>query len=215
MYFVKTPPLIKTLFSDYFWNNEQSADKIYLTFDDGPVPEVTPWVLDLLKSYNFKATFFCVGENVIKHKAIFNRILDEGHCVGNHTFNHLNGWRTDTASYIENVSKCNIFTESPLFRPPYGKLTPKQASILRQDYTVVMWDVLSGDFDTQITPERCVQNVLNNSTNGSVIVFHDSLKAWDKLKIALPVVLEYFNQKGLRSENMDFLKTKIQTGVLV
>jgi peptidoglycan-N-acetylglucosamine deacetylase len=208
MYFVKTPPLIKTLFSDYHWNIPSEPDTIYLSFDDGPVPEVTPWVLDLLKKYGFKATFFCVGENVIRHKDIFNRIIDEGHAVGNHTFNHLNGWRTDTESYMDNVSKCNIFTESTLFRPPYGKLTPRQAQIIKQNYTIVMWDVLSGDFDPTVSAERCVQNVLNNYEQGSVIVFHDSIKAWDKLRIVLPVVLEYFSKKGFRSDSLYTLTSK-------
>ena len=202
MYFVKTPPLIKTLFSDYTWTMETPSDKVFLTFDDGPIPEVTPWVLDQLAAYNFKATFFCVGENVTKHRDIFYRIEDEGHAVGNHTFNHLNGWRTDFATYLDNVAKCNIFTESPLFRPPYGKLTPKQANALKQDYHIIMWDILSGDFDPNITVEKCLNNVIRNVEPGSVIVFHDSIKAWEKLKIVLPVVLEYLSQKGFVSDSL-------------
>ncbi|MBK9255274.1 MAG: polysaccharide deacetylase family protein [Saprospiraceae bacterium] len=205
MYFVKTPAFIKTLFSDYVWSPTGSDKVVHLTFDDGPVPEVTNWVLDLLAQYNFKATFFCVGENVIKNKDIFDRIISEGHSVGNHTFNHLNGWKTDTAEYLDNVSKCNIFVDSVLFRPPYGKLTPRQAMQLKKDYTIVMWDILSGDFDKNITPEKCLQNVLSAYENGSVIVFHDSIKAMDKLKFVLPVFLKHLSENGYRSENLSVL----------
>lgn len=202
MYFVKTPPFIKTLFSEYTWNAPPHSNTVYLTFDDGPIPEVTPWVLDRLSEYKCKATFFCVGENITRHRDIYYRIADEGHAVGNHTFNHLNGWRTDFATYMDNVAKCNIFAETPLFRPPYGKLTPRQAQALKQDYKVVMWDILSGDFDPHISAEKCLNNVIGNMQPGSVIVFHDSLKAWEKLKIVLPVVLEYMAQKGMTSQNL-------------
>ena len=159
MYFVKTPPFIKTLFSDYIWSPLGKDKTVYLTFDDGPVPEATPWILDLLATYEMKATFFCVGDNVMKNKDIYCRIIEEGHGAGNHTFNHLNGWKTDVLSYKENIDKCHIFVESPLFRPPYGKLTPKQTQVVKKNYSIVMWDILSGDFDMRISPSKCIQNV--------------------------------------------------------
>ena len=179
--------------------------EIFLTFDDGPVPEVTPWVLDILAEYDFHATFFCVGENVQKHRGIFDRIISEDHAIGNHTFNHINGWFTDKETYLQNVKLCDKYVDSPLFRPPYGKMRPSQAAILKSDKTIVMWDILSGDFDLNITPETCLENVLNNYEPGSIVVFHDSLKAAEKLKYVLPKFFRHladhsFKGNAVRSE---------------
>ncbi|MBC7884270.1 MAG: polysaccharide deacetylase family protein [Saprospiraceae bacterium] len=205
MYLVKTPPLIKTIFSDLVWNISTGDKEIYLTFDDGPIPELTPWVLDILAKYNFKATFFCVGENVKNHQDLYARILAEGHTTGNHTFNHLNGWHTENEEYIENIAKCDIFVESNLFRPPYGKLKPGQSAAIKGEKTIVMWDVLSGDFDLNISKEKCLQNVIGNYKPGSIIVFHDNIKAEEKLKYVLPLFLDHLSENGFTAKNMECL----------
>jgi len=200
------PRFIQRLYPERIWAFSREEKSIYLTFDDGPIPEVTPWVLDELKKYNAKATFFCIGENVQKHPEIFQRILSEGHSVGNHTFNHLNGWKTATSEYIENVDKAEAqmgnnskfkIQDSRLFRPPYGKITSKQAKILqRKGFKIVMWDIISYDYDANTSPEKCLQNVLKNIKPGSVIVFHDSLKAEKNLRFVLPKVLGFIGKKN-------------------
>lgn len=184
------------------WHIPTSEKVIYLTFDDGPIPEATPWVLDTLRQYGAKATFFCVGDNVRKHPAIFQRILTEGHAVGNHTFNHLNGWKTDTSDYLDNVQRCGEMVSSPLFRPPYGSLKPSQTRMLKTRYRIVMWDVLSGDFDPKISPEKCLQNVLENIQQGSIVLFHDSVKAETRMRFALPNVLEKLTGEGWKFEKL-------------
>jgi peptidoglycan/xylan/chitin deacetylase (PgdA/CDA1 family) len=168
---------------------------LYLTFDDGPIEHVTPWVLDTLKKFDVKATFFCVGDNVRKNRDIYSRILDEGHAVGNHTYNHVNGWKTDTHSYFENIGLCAQEVSSRLFRPPYGRLKRQQYESIVNHYRIVMWDVLSGDFDAATSEEKCLQNVIRYSRNGSIIVFHDSVKAERNMKYALPRTIEYFLDK--------------------
>ena len=202
-YWVKTNKLIKLIFNNLIWDIPNSEKKIYLTFDDGPIPGVTEWVLDLLKEENIKATFFCIGDNIKKHPDIFKRILSEGHQIGNHTFNHLNGWKTNTNEYIENFKlyeaellKLNI-KNSFLFRPPYGKIKTQQSRIIRKlSYKIIMWDVLSYDFDNSITPERCLENVISNTQQGSIIVFHDSIKSEKNLKFALPKAIKVLKEKG-------------------
>ena len=200
MYFVKTPKFIQNLFPNFTWKIPSNEKVLYLTFDDGPIPEVTPWVLSQLRQYDAKATFFCVGENVKNHPEVFEQVVQEGHSVGNHTFNHINGWGTDNIPYFHNVRHCAHLVNSTLFRPPYGRLMPRQAQFLQRHYRIVMWDVLSGDFDEQISAEQCYNNVVNNANKGSIIVFHDSLKAQDKLTAVLPKVLEYFTAQGYRFE---------------
>ncbi|HLP96545.1 MAG TPA: polysaccharide deacetylase family protein [Saprospiraceae bacterium] len=196
MFFAKTPLLVKALLPQYIWHIPTSEKVVYLTFDDGPIPEATPWVLDLLLQFGAKATFFCVGDNVRKHPEVFQRILQEGHAVGNHTYNHLNGWKTQTFDYLKNVQRCGQMVDSPLFRPPYGALRPSQTRTLKSRYRIVMWDVLSGDYDPEITPEQCLENVLDNVRPGSIILFHDSLKAEARMRYALPKVLEQLGQEG-------------------
>lgn len=176
---------------------------VYLTFDDGPIPEATPWVLDQLQEYNAKATFFCVGENVRKYPKIYQRILDEGHTVGNHTYNHLNAWKTKKHTYLSNVEEASEVIDSKLFRPPYGKLTPALSKKIAEDYDIIMWDILSGDFDSNISAEKCLSNVKKNAREGSIIVFHDSIKAIDKLKVVLPHVLAYFSDQGIEMKAID------------
>ena len=202
-YWVKTNKLIKLIFNNLIWDIPNSEKKIYLTFDDGPIPGVTEWVLDLLKEENIKATFFCIGDNVKKHPDVFKRILSEGHQTGNHTFNHLNGWKTNTNDYIENlkryeaeITKLNI-ENSFLFRPPYGKIKKQQSRMIRKlGYKIIMWDVLSYDFDKSITPGRCLENVISNTQQGSIIVFHDSIKSEKNLKFALPKAIKVLKEKG-------------------
>jgi peptidoglycan/xylan/chitin deacetylase (PgdA/CDA1 family) len=205
LYLTKTPSLIQRIFSNYTWRFSLDKKEIYLTFDDGPTPEITQFVLKELKKYNAKATFFCIGKNIENHLEIFENILAERHAIGNHTQNHLNGFKTSTADYITNFLECdktlkllNVETLKPkLFRPPYGKIKKKQAKeIQKLGYKIVMWDVLSADFDTSISKEKCLNNVLKNTKNGSIIVFHDSVKASEKLKYVLPRVLEYYSEKG-------------------
>ncbi|MBK5212180.1 MAG: polysaccharide deacetylase family protein [Flavobacteriaceae bacterium] len=204
------PRFIQRLYPERIWAFSHKKDSVYLTFDDGPIPEVTPWVLDELKKHNAKATFFCIGENVQKHPEVFQKILSEGHSVGNHTFNHLKGTKTETSEYIENVEKAGRQMEnnsefkiqnSKLFRPPYGKITSKQAKILqKKGFKIVMWDIISYDFDATISEEECLQNVLKNIKPGSVVVLHDSLKAEKNLRYVLPKVLEFIGEKGWSSK---------------
>ncbi|KAF9659084.1 polysaccharide deacetylase family protein [Tenacibaculum sp. ZH5_bin.1] len=201
-YFIKTPRILKRLFAKYTWSFFSTQKEIFLTFDDGPIPEVTEFVLDQLHQFNAKATFFCIGDNIRKYPAVFSRIVNEGHSVGNHTFNHLNGWKNSNTTYINNINKCeNLLShqKTKLFRPPYGKIKRKQAKqLLANGYKIIMWDVLSADFDPTITKEKCLQNVLRNVENGSIIVFHDSIKASDKLYYVLPKVLEEFSLQGYK-----------------
>ena len=202
MFIARTPKLIQAFMPAYTWSVPTEERVLYLTFDDGPIPEVTPWVLDTLRPYHAKATFFCVGDNVLKHTAIFRQILDEGHAVGNHTFNHLNGWKTEPAVYLNNVRRCARLVRSRLFRPPYGRLTPRQRAFLERHFKIIMWDVLSGDYDAAISPEQCLQNVLGNARPGSIVLMHDSLKAERNVRYALPALLEYFAEKGYRFEKL-------------
>lgn len=210
---VKTNRLIKWLFPKYTWDIPNNANKIYLTFDDGPTPEITEWVLKLLKEQDIKATFFCIGNNIEKYPDIFQKVLQEGHAIGNHTYNHLKGWKTAKEDYIENTKSCErIIKEytkdsdrrSKLFRPPYGKIKFSQAKILRQlGYKIVMWDVISVDYDKNISPKKCLKNVTKNTASGSVIVFHDSIKAFDNLKFALPEAIRYLKNKGFVFDRID------------
>lgn len=210
MYLVKTPQLIQNLFPHFTWKIPTTDKVMYLTFDDGPIPQVTPWVLEQLAAFDAKATFFCVGDNVAKHRQIFEEVKSAGHSLGNHTFNHLNGWKTENRPYFLNVRRCAHKLRSELFRPPYGKLRPKQSQFLQRHYRIVMWDVLSGDFDASISKEQCLNNVLKNAGKGSIVVFHDSMKAWEKLEYTLPKVLAHFANLGYRfealSEKMEGVK---------
>lgn len=202
MFIARTPKLIQAFMPAYTWSIPTDERVLYLTFDDGPIPEVTPWVLDTLRLFGAKATFFCVGDNVVKHPAIYRQLLEEGHSVGNHTFNHLNGWKTEPSVYLNNVRRSARVVKSRLFRPPYGRLTPRQRAFLERHFQIVMWDVLSGDYDADISPEQCLQNVLDNARPGSIVLMHDSLKAERNVRYALPALLEYFAEKGYRFEKL-------------
>ena len=211
LYWIKTNWIIKKIFSNYTWDvsNAGGSKTVYLTFDDGPIPEVTEWVLNELKKYNVKATFFCIGDNVDKNPEIFKKVISEGHSIGNHTFNHLNGWKTSTEVYIENTRLCEeaIQKNSPsnlkskLFRPPYGKIKASQSRKIRElGYKIIMWDVLSADFDQTLSQEQCLKNATSNLRPGSVIVFHDSIKAFKNLEYVLPRTLAYLKENNFNCE---------------
>lgn len=172
-------------------------NEVYLTFDDGPHPDITPFVLDLLKEYDAKATFFCIGNNVLKYPFIYKRIIDEGHSVGNHTYQHLNGWKTSDKDYLEDIIHAQKYIDSKLFRPPYGRITRFQTQAIKAIFKIIMWDILSGDFDQKISGEECLANVLTNITAGSIVVFHDSEKAFGRLSYALPKTLQFLKDNNL------------------
>jgi peptidoglycan-N-acetylglucosamine deacetylase len=205
LYFVKTPIWLQRLFPTMLWKMNELAKKIYLTFDDGPHPEHTIFVLDELKKYNAKATFFCIGNNVKLYPAVFKRIIDEGHSIGNHTYSHLNGKKTKDKVYINDIAEAAKYIDSNLFRPPYGRIKKFQTKLLQtmaKPYKIVMWTVLSGDFDNGITKERCLENVLFKTEAGGIVVFHDSEKAATKMRYTLPAVLQSFTEKGYSFEKI-------------
>lgn len=200
-YFVKTPWWLKRIYDSYIWSVPANEKILYLTFDDGPHPEATPFVLKQLKQHNALATFFCIGKNVVEYADIYKQILSEGHTVGNHTYNHLNGWKTNNDDYLKDIALASREINSDLFRPPYGRITYFQAKNLKpvmkgKEPKIIMWDVLSGDFDANCTPEQCLANVVLPSVPGSIIVFHDSEKAFPRLAYTLPKILHYFSEKG-------------------
>jgi peptidoglycan-N-acetylglucosamine deacetylase len=195
-YFAKNPWFFKALWPSRTWSINTSEKNIYLTFDDGPHPVATPFVLDVLKQYNALGTFFCIGKNVQQYPGIYQRILDEGHAVGNHTQHHLNGWKTAKEKYLDDIKQASQHIDSRIFRPPYGRIRSSQAKEVRQHSSIIMWSVLSGDFDTRISVERCLKNVINNTKQGSIVVFHDSEKAFGLLKEVLPQVVQHFSGQG-------------------
>lgn len=207
-YFAKTPGLLKSFYPSCIWNFSKDNPVIYLTFDDGPHHLATPFVLDTLKEFNAKATFFCIGKNVAAHPDIYKRILNEGHTTGNHTYNHLNGWKTPDEEYISNIKEARKYIDSKLFRPPYGKITKFQIRLLTATenvkqpavFRIIMWDVLSGDFDFSSSVEKCVKNVTSNAQAGSIVVFHDSEKAFPRMQKALIETLKYFTARGFKFE---------------
>ena len=195
------PKLYRLLFPGAYWRKPVEGKKtIYLTFDDGPIPEITPWVLDLLDKYDIKATFFCVGDNVRKHPDIYKMILDRGHRVGNHTFNHIQGIRSWSKRYIENTRLASEYIKSDLFRPPHGHMRVIQYFFLRRRYKIIMWDVVTRDYSKLMTPEQVLGNVKKYARDGSIIVFHDSLKAEGNMKYALPRSIEWLKEQGYTFE---------------
>ena len=200
MYLVKTPRIIQKLFPNFHWKApvSQEAPTLYLTFDDGPIPQVTPWVVDQLARYDAKATFFCVGNNVRRYPKLVDDLLAAGHTVGNHTMHHLDGWQSDNIPYFHDVRHCALKVKSSLFRPPYGRLKPSQAQFLQRHYEIVMWDVLSGDFDPELDGQDCFDNITKNAGPGSIVVFHDSLKAEQNVRESLPRVLAHYAALGYK-----------------
>lgn len=193
------------MYAQGIWNVPSREKVLYLTFDDGPHPEATAFALEELKKYNASATFFCIGKNVEQHGQMYSRILNEGHKTANHTFNHLNGWKTDDKKYFEDILQAKRYIDTDLFRPPYGRISKLQLKYLTEKFRmkVIMWSVLSGDFDLSISAETCLKNVLTSAKKGSIIVFHDSEKAFEKIKYVLPKVLEIFSEKGYRFDKLN------------
>jgi peptidoglycan/xylan/chitin deacetylase (PgdA/CDA1 family) len=204
-YLVRTPGWLSKFYKAAVWQIDGPGKTIYLTFDDGPHPDLTPFILDELKRYHAKASFFCLGRNVQQYPGIYERILDEGHATGNHSFDHPDGWKTSTANYLANIASAQEFINSKLFRPPYGRTRHSQRKALAAPpyaLTTIMWTVISGDFDTTISPEKCFSNVRENAGNGSIVLFHDNSKAETHIRYALPRVLEYFAAQGYSFEKI-------------
>lgn len=221
---IRTPKLIKGIFPNYIWNMPQDQKTIYLTFDDGPTPEITHWTLNILKEFNAKATFFCIGNNIEKHPEIFHDILKDGHTLGNHTYSHPKGWTTSSEVYVDQVLRTEEIIDyqasnskfqtlhadrsqgSPranLFRPPYGQITPQQGRrLLTLGYEIIMWDILAFDWKDSISEEQCAKNVISKARPGSIVVFHDSVKASRNMMFALPKVLHHFNESGFKFERL-------------
>lgn len=190
------PRFLRPLFGKLIWRVKTESKLIYLTFDDGPVPEVTPQVLDILDEYGWKATFFCVGDNVRKYPEVYQEVLRRGHRVGNHSFNHIRGYRYSVEDYVANVQKASVYIESRLFRPPHGKITFSQIKALKEDYDIVMWDVITYDYDKKKKAEQILRTVRNYLRKGSIVVFHDSIKAKENVLTVLPQALAYWKEKG-------------------
>ncbi|TAE39850.1 MAG: polysaccharide deacetylase family protein [Runella slithyformis] len=196
----KSPRLLRAFYSEFVWNKPTDEKIIYLTFDDGPIPDITEWVLQQLDDYQAKATFFCIGDNIQKHPRVMDEVLKRNHSIGNHTFNHLNGWKTENQLYVQNVTACQEILPVPtnLFRPPYGRIKLSQARPLLSMHQVVMWDVLTGDFERYLSPERCLEKTLEHTTAGSIVVLHDSQKAWKNMSYVLPRTLQHFSELGFK-----------------
>jgi peptidoglycan-N-acetylglucosamine deacetylase len=211
----RTPFFLSWLYPQLLWRMPDQEKKVYLTFDDGPVPGPTEFVLETLKQFNASATFFCIGDNVRKHTDVFSKVIAEGHSIGNHTFNHLKGWRTPLQAYLDNINQCETefraslipdsritvnrqlsTDDSQLFRPPYGQITRNQISALKGTYKIIMWDVLSQDYRESMTPDKCIRGTIAATRNGSIVIFHDSYKAERNLMFTLPRYLEYLSDSG-------------------
>ncbi|AWV98233.1 polysaccharide deacetylase family protein [Arcticibacterium luteifluviistationis] len=196
----RTPKLLQALYPTLTWQRDTSKKELYLTFDDGPIPNVTEFVLETLEKYNAKATFFCIGDNIRKHPEIFQKVVANGHAIGNHTMHHLKGWQTETSTYIENTSQCqeqiemySLPSEKKLFRPPYGRIKRQQIGELSNDYEIVMWTTLSQDYRADLSPETILKNTIKVTKPGSIILLHDSLKAEKNMRYVLPRLLETFS----------------------
>ena len=201
---VKTSKFIQKIFPKLIWEYPSEEKTIHLTFDDGPTPEITDWTLDVLNKYNAKATFFCIGKNVEANPELFKRIVNDGHSIGNHTYNHLKGWKTKTKNYLDSIEKTAVVfksfnIETTLFRPPYGQIKPKQVKqLLQKNYDIIMWNILSLDWDKNTSKEKCLTNIINNTKSGDIVVLHDSVKASKNMMYILPKVLDYFSKQEYR-----------------
>ena len=199
---VQIPAIIQRFFPSIIWNKEKVNKTIYLTFDDGPHESLTPFILDELKKYKAKATFFYQGSQAEKHPLLLKRCVEEKHQIGNHTYSHLNGWATKNEDYFKDIEKANEFLHSKLFRPPYGRIKPSQIRHISQYYDIIMWDILSWDFDKNTSTEECYNNIISNAMSGSIIVLHENEKSIENVKQVLPRVLSYFNSHGFKFETL-------------
>ncbi len=204
MYLVKPPYLLRRLSDkNIHWEVKTQEKILYYTFDDGPIPELTPKVLQILKKYNAKATFFMVADNIQKHKDVYQQVIDEGHAIGNHSYNHVKGWKLSDKEYYDNIEQANKIINSKLFRPPYGQITPKQIKELSKKYHIILWSVLSGDYDKKTSPEKCLNNIIRNAKKGSIIVLHDNIKAETNMLFALEESLIHYSKLGYRFHNLE------------
>jgi peptidoglycan-N-acetylglucosamine deacetylase len=204
---IKKEHIVARFFKDLIWSIPDRNKELFLTFDDGPTLGVTEWVLSVLREYNAKATFFCAGENVENHPELYKQIIAEGHSVGNHGYSHIKGWRTSNEKYFQNVRKASEYISSNLFRPPYGRIKPSQIRQLKKEFKIVMWDVLTRDYNTSLKKETCLKKTIKSVKPGSVIVFHDIIKAEKNLKYVLPEVLKFYSAKGFQFSSIDFSDT--------
>ena len=195
--FVRIPKFIQFFFPSIVWKKEKSQNNIWLTFDDGPSPKATPFILNILKKERIKATFFLVGRSIEKNPELLEKITNEGHIVANHSYSHINGWKSNNTNYFNDIEKCQKFIpENKLFRPPYGKISPLQIRHLKKKYNIILWDVLSWDFSSKITPKKIKDNVLKNTVGGSIIVFHNNQTSFEKLNACLQEIIQELKQKG-------------------
>lgn len=207
-FLVKTPWWLKQLYPDCLWDMQDKGKKLYLSFDDGPHPSITPFILDELRKYNAKASFFCIGENVLKYPEVYRRILEEGHATGNHTQHHINGWKSADDQYLNDINEAAGHIASPLFRPPYGRISRSQIRKLKQqraegnEWSIVMWNILAGDWVQELSPEKCYRRISRRIKAGDIIVFHDSEKAWDRMSYCLPRILEKYSKEGMQFEKI-------------
>jgi len=211
IHFYKSPILIKHFSKNLVWDIQTSEKEIFVTFDDGPIPNLTEHVLGVLEDFEAKGTFFCVGDNIYKHPEVCKKVVDHGHIIANHTFNHLKGWTTKKDDYFMNIEKCQMYIsqyqhadEKPMFRPPHGQITWKQIKYLRNEYHIIMWDVLAYDFNTYHSPEMSLKKMIQKTKKGSIVVFHDNYKAEKKLKYMLPKYLAYFKERGFKFKKLEF-----------
>jgi peptidoglycan/xylan/chitin deacetylase (PgdA/CDA1 family) len=205
---VRLPGFVTSQFKEAVWRLDETERIVYLSFDDGPIPEVTPWVLDLLQKEKIKATFFCVGENVMRYPEVYQRILNESHSVGNHTFNHWQGIKKGNQEYYRNIEKAGEYIDSDLFRPPHGWLKLSQYHFLKKKYRIIMWDLISCDYDVRIKPERVLKNITDFVRPGSVITFHDSIKAQRNLTETLPTAIKWLKEQGYRFDAIPYKKVQ-------
>lgn len=207
MFLHYSPFWLKAVYPGFIWHVATREKTIFLTFDDGPIPDVTEFVLNVLNTFNAKATFFCIGDNVRRHPEIYHQILNQGHSVGNHTYNHLNGWKSDDHTYLDNFEKCSqaLNIDTSLFRPPYGRIKKSQSRLLPPTQQIVMWDVLSGDFSPKITPETCLSKTIQYTRPGSIVLFHDSIKAANNMQYALPRFLKHFQERDYNFEALPMM----------
>ena len=206
-YFVKTPWWLKKLYTECVWDIQPKNKTLYLSFDDGPHPVITPFILNMLKQYNAKATFFCIGENVQKYPDVYCQIIEEGHLTGNHTQHHISGWASNDEDYVRNITEADAQIHSNLFRPPYGRIKKSQIRLLKQRYPhikIVMWNILTGDWDENLKPAECFERIKQKISDGDIIVFHDTDKAFARLEYSLPRLLEYFSQMGYQFRKIAF-----------